>query len=331
MKASIERIGIATLAAATGGLLAWPAFVALFGDAGDPAAVRLLHPAIIPALLVAASAAWSAWRLLPAPIDGAARSRPVRATLWILLAVVSVVQTARLSVHLVDPESDWWVTTTHPFWAKHACMGAYFYAADLDRQGEENVYDAGHYPGLTPDVGVHPTIEHLVPEDPYQYPPQFLLLPRLAMAFSNDYHSIRAVWISLQALLFLSLAVVVARWAGGRAGRLALWLVPLLWISVPSLLNFQYGQFHVTTIALAVGALVAFERRRDALGGLLLAVAVLAKGFPGIVLLPMVLQGRWRSVGWTAGWAAAWSFVAWGVLGPEPFHAFVAHHVANLG
>jgi len=44
----------------------------------------------------------------------------------------------------------------------------------------------------------------------------------------------------------------------------------------------------------------------------------------------MALQGRWRSVGWTAGWAAAWSLVAWGVLGPEPFRAFVSHHVAHL-
>jgi len=56
MKASIERTAIAALAACTTGLLAWPAFVAIFGDAGDPAAVRLLHPAIIPALFAAAAA-----------------------------------------------------------------------------------------------------------------------------------------------------------------------------------------------------------------------------------------------------------------------------------
>lgn len=95
------------------------------------------------------------------------------------------------------------MTTKLPLWAEHACTTAYVYAADLNQQGEPNVYAAEHYPGLNPAAEVHPTPANLVPEDPYVYPPQFLMLPRMAIAMSRDYRVIRAVWYSVQALLLV--------------------------------------------------------------------------------------------------------------------------------
>ncbi|HMB69977.1 MAG TPA: glycosyltransferase family 87 protein, partial [bacterium] len=256
--------------------------------------------------------------------------RPAAAVLWALLAVTTVVQTARLGAFMTDPDSDWFVTTRQAFWSKHQCAVAYFYAADLHLQGEADVYDGSHYPGLTRDAEVHPTVEHLAPEDPYQYPPQFLLLPRLALALSDDFSVIRPVWYALQAALFLLVAAALARWYGGRAGRMALWLVPLLWISVPAALNFQYGQFHASVIALAMAAFLAFESGRVRLGGALLAGSILAKGFSGILVIPLLLQRRWREAAWTGAWAVAWTAVAFAVLGPDPFTAFFRNHVGNL-
>jgi uncharacterized membrane protein len=104
----------------------------------------------------------------------------------------------------------------------------------------------------------------------------------------------------------------------------------VVWLSVPSMLNFQYGQFHVSTIALAAGAMIAFDRGRGVLGGALLASAILAKGFPAVLLVPMVLRRRWRDVGSTLVWAAGMTVVAWAVIGSEPFYAFFDYHLARL-
>lgn len=319
MRIALERITLSFIVAACLGLMMWPGLDAIIGGAALPAAV-----------IMALAGGWLVWRRLPRSLDGAARRRPVVAVAWGILAVVTVVQTARLSAYMSDPSRDWWHTTTHEFWAKHMCMSAYFYAADLVRQGEPNVYAAEHYPGLNPGAENRSTVANLSPDDPYQYPPQFLLLPRLAIALSDDFLVIRAVWYSLQALLFALVMFLFARWYGGAAGALAMWLMPLVWISVPSILNFQYGQFHVTTIALAAGAILAFERKKNAAGGGLLAAAVLAKGFPGILLLPLLLTRRWRAVAWTGGWMVALTGLAWIVLGPEPFNAFFTYHLPRV-
>jgi alpha-1,2-mannosyltransferase len=319
MKPSIERILVSAFVATLVGWIAGPALAAI----AAPAAVPL-------AALLAGAAGWLSYRRLPAALDGIRKRRRMLAAVWTFLALVTVVQTVRLGAYMADPARDWWVTTKQELWSKHMCMTAYFYAADLERQGEPNVYDGAHYPGLNPQANVHPTVKHLSPEDPYQYPPQFLLLPRLAIALSDDFRVIRPVWYALQALFFLFIAVWLARWYGGSGGTAALWLLPLVWISVPSLLNFSYGQFHVTTIALAVAAFLAFERRRDLAGGGLLAAAILAKGFPGIVLVVLALQRRWRALAWTGTWGLGLTALALAVLGPEPFRAFLTQHLPNL-
>lgn len=320
MNLSIERLAISTGIGTCLGLILWPALATLLGVLG-----------VATSILVGAGTVFPVYARLPRSLDGASRRRRVRTALVVLVGIVTIVQTARLGAHMEDITSEWWVSTTHPLWSKHACMTAYVYAADLDRQGEPNVYDAGHYPGLTPSAEPHPTVENLTVEDPYQYPPPFLLLPRLAIALSNDYLSIRAVWYSINVLLFLGTALLLARWVGGRAGAFAAALVPLAWISTPSLLNFQYGQFHVATVALAVAAFLAFERRRPRLGGALLATAILAKGFPGILLIPMLLQRRFREVAWTGAWTVGLTALAWGVLGSEPFRAFVEYQIGHVG
>jgi hypothetical protein len=319
MRISIERLIVSLVIGACLGLVAWPGLSAVVGGAALPVAT-----------LLAGVAAWFSIRLLGQSIDGLMRRRPVLAVAWTVLAVVTVVQTARLSAHMADPSREWWHTTKQEFWSKHMCMAAYFYAADLNRQGEANVYDPDHYPVLNPEAENHATLANLTPDDPYQYPPQFLLLPRLAMALSNDFMAIRAVWFTVQALLFLLTLFLFARWYSGSSGMTAMWLIPLVWISVPSILNFQYGQFHVTTIVLAVGALLSFEKKKDVIGGGLLATAVLAKGFPGILLIPLLMNRQWRAVGWTGAWMVAFTGVAWAVLGPSPFEAFFTYHLPRM-
>lgn len=76
--------------------------------------------------------------------------------------------------------------------------------------------------------------------------------------------------------------------------------------------------------------MLAFEERRNALGGFLLAAATLSKIFPGILLLFLVVGRRWKAVGWALGFAAGISLLALGVFGPDPFSAFVSYQLPRL-
>jgi hypothetical protein len=327
MRIPFERTAIAVVIVVTLGTIVAAAL--------NPVAANLLPSTTIPVGVIAVAliglfAIPVVARRLPAGLDGAVRRRPAVAAVWAILALVTVVQTARLSTYMADPTYDWWLTTRQEFWSRHMCMQAYFYGADLNRQGDENIYHADHYPGLNPDADDRSTVANLAPDDPYQYPPQFLVLPRLAIAMSDDFHSIRAVWYGVQALAFFLVAFLFARWLGGRSGTAAMLLIPLVWVSVPSMLNFQYGQFHVTTIALAIGAFLAFESRRRMAGGGLLAASILSKGFPGILLVLLLMQRRWKDALSTGAWMAAFTLVALAVLGPDPFTAFFEYHLPRV-
>lgn len=314
---------------------------ALFaGLAGLAGAVEIgrTHPgllvpaaALVPAgIAFAGLGAWFA-RRLPATLDDAPARHPVRAAAWVALALVAVVQVGRLSTWVSDRESDWFVSTRHPFYAKHECLNAYVFGAELDRRGESNVYDPRLYPGLNPGVQPRTEMVGMSPEDPFQYPPPFLLLPRLAIEATHDYDAIRSAWFGLNATLCLGALLALATWIGGRAGTVAGLLSPAVLASFPVLYDLQYGQFHFAAIALAVLGLLALERGRAALGGSLLAGAILSKLFPAVLLLPLAVQRRWRDLGWTALAGGAMTAAALLVLGSAPFSAFLGFHLPRLG
>ncbi|MCP4570993.1 MAG: DUF2029 domain-containing protein [bacterium] len=319
----MTRTTVALLLATTLMLMAWPAL----NMAATPAALPLT-------LLLGSAVAWYIRRRLPteltADLAALAGKRRRLTILWCALIALGMVQTARQSLHMADPARDWWLTTRQALWTEHACMTAYVYAADLHRQGEPNIYAAEHYPGMNPTAETHSTVTNLVPEDPYVYPPQFLMLPRLAIALSEDFRVIRAVWYSLQAVLMVGVTVLVARRFSGASGNLALVLTPLLWFSVPSIYNLQYGQIHVTSFLLAMAAFVAFERRRHLPGGALLALAILCKGYGAFVLIPLLLWRWWRALFWTGVWGIGLTLLALAVLGTAPFEAFFVYNLPRL-
>lgn len=268
---------------------------------------------------------------LPSQLDREAGRRPLVATLWLVLALVTLVQMGRLSNFMTDPSYDWYLSTRNPFWAKHECLPAYLFGAELTARGEPNPYDAVHYPGLNPQARPMTRVEGMVVEDPFQYPPQFLLLPRLALAITPDYATARLLWFAGQTTFFLAVAVMLAQWVGGRTGRRALLLIPLALSAFPMLHALQFGQLHLAAIALAVAAMLAFEIGRPALGGGMLALAILGKIFPGILLLPLLARRRWNALAWTAAFGLALTLVSWAVLGPAPFIAFFEYQWPRLG
>jgi len=232
-------------------------------------------------------------RRLPAALD---RARGWRRWLWALLALATVANGARTTAFMAD--SRFTPGAPLPFLSDgldHACVTAYIRAAELAPQ-VENLYDPSYYqtsddrPLPTQVAGMGALIE-----DPYEYPPAFVVLPTTGLAITHDYALLRAGWFAAQALVILALLLLVARWIGGPLGLRVGLLLPLMWLGVPTMLNFQYGQVHLLVLAASVAAMVAFAARRDVVGGALLGGAVMTKVFPGLLLVVLLVQRRWCS------------------------------------
>lgn len=279
-----------------------------------------------PLLVIAAR--WLAPRL-PA-VEAPLHAHRLGNAAWILLGCIAVLQLARLTTFMTDPSVHFCQGTHHPFYFQHQCLPAYLYGAELNQRGEGNLYRDEHYPGLNPHCEPATKVAGMVPEDPYQYPPPFLLLPRLALALSNHYDTIRVVWFAINVTLFLGVATLLGIWIGGASGAAALSFLPAILAAFPTLYNFQFGQFHLAALALAVASLVAFDRRRRALGGTLLASAILAKLFPVVLVAVLAGQRRWRDLTATLAAGAVLSLLALVVLGPEPFRAFYDYQMPRL-
>jgi hypothetical protein len=275
---------------------------------------------------------------LPRSLDGAARRHPRRAVLWGLVAFLALIQLGRLGAFMANPANTFGSAVPERALASHMCMSAYLQAGALARDGDSNVYDEHHWPAFTMKAGekspgAPSRVAELGPfiQDPYEYPPPFLLLPRIALAFTNHFLIIRAVWFAIQTVAFLVVALALARSIGGREGVIVGMLVPVLIASIPLLVNLQWGQAHLLTFTLSMGAFAAFRRARAPLGGLLLGAATVFKLFPGLLLLYLVLRRRFREAVWTLAACAVMTLLALAALGPAPFVAFFDYQLPRIG
>jgi hypothetical protein len=279
---------------------------------------------------------WIAPRM-PVMLSGARRRRPVLSVAWLALVLIALVQMTRLSAFMADSARLWGSTTPDPTVANHQCLAAYVHAADLCRRGERNVYDERWYPAFTTPLYAEPRgVDSDVAGlgrwvlDPYEYPPPFLLLPRAALAITDSFDHIRTGWFVIQGLCLVAGGLLLVRWIGGREGIVTGLLLPAILASIPTMLNLQFGQFHAMAIMLAIAAMVAFDRRRLAVGGALLSFAILSKIFPGLLLVMLAGQRRWREIGWTLGFGVAFVLLALLILGTDPFVSFVSYQLPRI-
>ena len=306
---------------------------------GALAAAGILPWGFLPLMVLAAvllsALAGSIERALPQSVDGAWQRSRGKTIAWTVMALVMVLQVSRLSVFMTDNESTW--GSTFPpveFTVTHMCMASYVEAAELSRRDDPNIYDPKHYPnfGLAEAEDLETSVVGLQSYlgDSFHYPPPFLLLPRLWLGLSNDYLSIRSVWFAIQLLAFVAFAVVLARWVGGSTGAWALWMLPLLLASMPTMFNFQFGQAHLFTVWTAMAAMLAFEVKRPALGGALLAGGIAAKIFPGVLVAYLLLRRRWLDLAWVAAFTAVFALATLAVTGASPFVQFVTDLAPRL-
>ncbi|MEO8504683.1 MAG: glycosyltransferase family 87 protein [Acidobacteriota bacterium] len=167
--------------------------------------------------------------------------------------------------------------------------------------------------------------------DVFEYPPQFLLLPRGLRLLAPEFLDQRMLWFALEGGVILLALLVVARFLGPTAGTRALLLSPLVWAAVPTISMLQKGNVQGAIIALSMVAMVLFERRRFALGGLLLGFATVSKLYPGLLCLYLLARRQWRAAAWTAAMGVALSVLTVVDFGWAPFSAFLQHFPGLLG
>lgn len=236
--------------------------------------------------------------------------------------------TVRLSSFMIDvTRADLSVFPARQFFRAHSCLSAYTEAARLSTTGV-NIFDIAPYskPGQ-PDTAR--TIG-LLEVDLYQYPPPFLVLPRLTVAAGLEFLTTRRLWFAVQSVVLLLGVVVTARWIGGVSGLLALLLAPILWLAPTTRVTLQIGNFQLTAFALSMLAMIAFERRHDARGGLMLGFSTVSKVFPGTLGVLLVAERRSTSVLWTIGWAAAFVIGAVLWIGSGPFSDFFNYQLPRI-
>jgi len=282
--------------------------------------------------LQAYGALWIA-KYLPLSFDGNWQQHRTLSVLWVLLALFAIVHTARLSVYMGDDTQRW--CAIYP-WddhsAKHMCLPAYLQPIELHERGVANIYHVDFYKGMNPEADTHSEIHGMeaYSEDIFQYPPPFLLLPKLALRLTNDYHTIRTGWYVIQTISVFIIFAFLLYWIKELNTPRASFFILIFWIAPITALNFQHGQFQLMAYILSIAGMLAFEARRPILGGALLAFAIAGKVFPGILLLLLLFQKKWRDAAWTIGFILGYTVFALLVFGIEPFMAFFTYQLPRL-
>jgi hypothetical protein len=283
-------------------------------------------------LASAGAVGWLSWKRPVVELHPTACPRSL-AIVAAIATVLAFAQLTRLTVFIVAPSrADFAQFPSSKFEVRHSCVSAYYVAAQAASVAP-NVYDTSLYNAPDDDPARMRKPKTLGPfnVDVYEYPPPFLAVPRGLQLVAPEFLRFRTLWFGLNGLALLAACVLVARSLGPAAGTRALLLSPLVMAAIPTVSFLEKGNVQGAMIAMAMIAMVAFERRRWALGGALLAYATVSKLFPGMLILYLLAQRRWRAVAWTAAFGAALTLLALMIVGTRGYAAFLEHLPGLVG
>lgn len=254
--------------------------------------------------------------------------------LWAAGGLLALYSLGRMAVFLGDPSQVGYSFAPQvEFLVRHSCLTAYMHGAILSKDPTANVYDMAFVDEAAGAVRpLPPTAAHFAPFtlDAYGYPPPFLLLSRALLLSTTSFASQRVLFSAASLGLFMFACAAAARTLGGVAER-RIWLLTPLFVASPVVIvTLQVGNFHLSAVALCVLCWVALERRRDGLTGTLLAAATLAKIFPGLLGVLLLVQRRWRAAALTCLAAAAFIALSVAVLGTKVWRDFLFYHLPNV-
>jgi hypothetical protein len=255
--------------------------------------------------------------------------------LWAAGGLFALFSFGRIAVFLGDPSRvSCSLDPDDPFMVRHSCLTAYVHGAILSTIPGANVYDAAFVEGVSTAMTapLPPTAAHFAPFtlDAFGYPPAFLLLPRALLLLTRDFSSERLLFGAASLLLAFFASARAAATLGGVAGR-RMWLLTPIFLASPLVLaNVQVGNFHLAAMAICLLCWVSLERRRDGLAGALLAAATLAKIFPGLLGVLLLVRRQWRAAGFTVAAAAAIGALSVAVLGTKVWSDFFFYHLPKV-
>jgi alpha-1,2-mannosyltransferase len=279
------------------------------------------------------AAAATGWMLARRPGFAALVARPpaLTRTLFVIGALAVSVQLAWLTPFIIDPNGTTWTPTPlSPMPPTHSCGSAYWVAGRAVTTTPD-VYDDTLYnlPQADPTAMRNPRKLGRLNMDNYEYPPTFLIVPRLLGLVTSDFWGFRRLWFALNLGFVVLVAVLVTRRLDNRLDTHAVWLTPFVIAGPAIIATFQVGNVQMVMIALSALAMYCFDRRAYALGGALLAFAILGKLYPGVFVLYLLLRGEWRAVAWTAVFGVVLVAISLADVGWEPYRAFL-HEMPGL-
>jgi len=259
-------------------------------------------------------------------------------TSWKAVAAVgtiaALIELARLGVFMGDPTRVSHSAIPSSRWeVEHSCLTAYHVAAKAAASPGVGIYDNALYSAPDDDPAKPRKAKMLgaFKLDVYEYPPQFLLAPRVLQLLTPRFEDLRLSWFGVSGGLLLLAFVAVAGALGPAAGTRALLLSPLIWIAIPTLSTVQKGNVQLLVIAGSMVAMLLFARGRPVAGGALLAFMTVSKLYPGLLILYLMVRRDWRAVSWTAAFGAGISLLTLATFGLAPYAAFLDHFPGLIG
>jgi hypothetical protein len=285
--------------------------------------------AVLLSVVVAACVAWVSWNRPVVPLDEKAAS-PGLSIVFVLAAMVSLVQLVRLCVFIVNPAAVSYALSPSRGMGlpiRHSCVSSYFVAGQAVTT-EPNIYDEFKlysFPQTNMNVPRKPRPIGSFDIDVYEYPPPFLLLPRALAILAPQFLNFRMLWFALNGSLILIGLLAVARIFDPATGTRALLLSPLVLASDMTIGCLQIGNLQAVVFSIAMVAMVFFARRRYAVGGALLAFVTISKLFPGMLIVYLAVRREWRAVAWTTAFCAVLVGISLLDTGRVPYVAFLDH------
>lgn len=309
------RLAVAASLAIAAGIFAFAITAGLFGVV----ALSFAIGALVAGLL--------GWRLRSHPVVVLTQMPPALKLVSGIATIAALVQLGLLTVFMVDSTKVAYSTDPASAWAvRHSCLTAYHIAGDALGRGAD-IFASDLYNDPS-DTGVGPRRQRKLGPfgvDVYEYPPPFLLVPRVCNVLARDFYRLRPLWFGICGAVVLMAMVMVARAMGPVAGPRALLLVPLPWVGHSMMDTMQKGNVQLVVVALAMAAMVLFEGRRWAGAALALAYATVSKLYPGMLVFYMLARRQWRAVAWSAAMCAGLIVLSLMDGGLAPFLSFREH------